>query len=43
MHGKCKIIRLKIIVFWVIGPYSLTGGYYEVYSQDILPPSSDGL
>jgi hypothetical protein len=42
MHGKCKIIIFKILVFWGMEPCNLTGGY-EGFSQDILPPTFDGL
>jgi hypothetical protein len=42
IHGKCRILRLKMILFQVSGPCNLIGGY-EGFSQDVLPPSSDGL
>jgi len=42
MHGKCKILRFTIIIFRVMRPCNLTGGY-QGFIADILPPCSDGL
>jgi hypothetical protein len=35
MHCECIILRMNIIVFWIIGPCNLTGGY-RGFSQDML-------
>jgi hypothetical protein len=40
MHEKCRIISLKIIMFGVVEPCNLIGGY-QGFSQGILSRSSD--
>jgi hypothetical protein len=39
MHGKCRIVRFKIIVFQVMGLCILTGGH-QGFGQDLVPPYS---
>jgi hypothetical protein len=42
MHEKCRILRLEITVFRVMGLCAVTGGYRD-FGHDILHPSSEGL
>jgi hypothetical protein len=42
MHGKCRKLIFKILVFQVMGPYNLIVGY-RGHGQDIPPPSSEDL
>jgi len=42
VHGECRVLRFKIIVFRFRGPCNLIG-VYRVFIHDILSLSSDGL
>jgi hypothetical protein len=40
MHGKCRLLRFKIIIIQVMGPCNLIGEYHG-FGQNMLPPSSN--
>jgi hypothetical protein len=42
MHGKFRILKLKITVFQVMGLCNQIDGY-QGFGQDILPPTFDDL